>query len=455
MKLPVRVMEGIRVIKQPMRVLTKAHLPKEPVRGVARTIGCTEGQIYTATIGLVVAVVLALAGIPPTLRQRSSQANPPTSRQEPGSDAALELGIFPEATGPVSGIASSIAEIKRETFEAGELSSRPTFVAVKRPFGTIVRFAPVGDPGAPDTVAVDGDGSVYVSTNNARGRGREGPSKVFRYTPEGLVVDEYVIQGQPDNRTDGLTGLAIKEGVLYGLDVSTRRVIRIQTETKRQETQAEIPSLPPCIVPVSSSPCEPGVQDNPARPRSLTFDRAGALYVSDEGQATIWRIPAGESKAQIWHQSMDYASGAGPSGLQFDAAGSLFFIVANSFSPTSFGSGIVYKLEVSPAGQQGARTEFARIDGAARPLGLALGASGRVYVTLNGSHQILVLEKDGREFKRISAPGGGNASEDVVLDGPAGIAFRGFSLMAANQSTLTNNPVRWAVLEVAVEDTGI
>jgi hypothetical protein len=47
-----------------------------PIAGVARALRCTEGQAYTLILGLVIATLLAIGGIPPVLRAHTPAATP-------------------------------------------------------------------------------------------------------------------------------------------------------------------------------------------------------------------------------------------------------------------------------------------------------------------------------------------------------------------------------------------
>ena len=50
---------------------------------LARTLQCTEGQAYTLIIGLLVATLLAIGGVPAAVR--AHPANPPTPTTAPAN----------------------------------------------------------------------------------------------------------------------------------------------------------------------------------------------------------------------------------------------------------------------------------------------------------------------------------------------------------------------------------
>lgn len=433
------------------------------VRRLAAWMGVTEGQVYTLVIGLVVALVMAVIGIPPSLRDR-----PPTSSTAAvGSVAAPNAPITVAGTQPPSEMVAAPATMRPVLLPsrgeppppaatpAGPAEApapAPAPAGVSGPsfadggaLGTVEPVAPVGDPGAPDGIAVDPDtGRFYVATDNTGSRGARGPSKIFGYSPTGAVEHEYVIQGQPDARDHGLTGLVIDgAGHLYALDASRARVLRVDIATGAQQVFGVIPDVPACT-PVQQVNCEMSPRNNPPVPKAAAFDAAGALFVADTSQGVIWKFSR-VGEPSMWDVSSDYLSlrGAGPAGLQFDGAGNLVLAVTSSV--VAF-TGAVYIVKVE-GGRAISHTEKYR----ARqpndaPMGVALGASGKVYVTLAGANQVLVLRPDGAVSTSISS---------ARFDTPNGVAFRGRSLLVTNQSSTSNNAANWTVVRVPVEEAGL
>lgn len=321
-----------------------------------------------------------------------------------------------------------------------------------RGFGDTRVFTEVGSPGQPEGIVVDRQGRVYVSTNN-RGKGdADEPSRIFRYTADGELDREYVIEGQSDD-LHGVLGLAFDgDGLLYALDYDPPRVLRIDPETGEQTTYARIPDLPQCGS-EDEGACEPSSQDSEPWPNWPVFDPSGNLYVTDLHQATIWRIPPG-GESEVWHQSADYDSIFSLNGQQFDPNGDLVFILTGSFQPGSPVRGVVYRLEVNDDGSPGERTELYRTAPAEGPDGMAIGESGRIYVALVTTHQILVLEPDGSGFARFPGPVE-NQMQEIPYDSPASIAFRGTSILVTNHTYFTENRDHWAVLDAEVEERGL
>lgn len=320
-------------------------------------------------------------------------------------------------------------------------------------FGDVEVFTRVGSPGQPEGIVVDHDGSVYVSTNN-RGKGdADAPSRIFRYAADGSLTREYVIEGQRLDEDHGVLGLAFDaDGLLYALDSNPARVLRIDPATGSQETYATFPDLPRCAD-AGEEPCEPSTRDAGPWPNWPVFDAAGNLFVTDLHQATIWRIPPG-GEPTVWHQSADYDSIFSLNGQQFDADGDLVFVLTGSFRPDGPARGRIYRIAVEDDGSPGERELLFETLPAEGPDGLALGASGRIYVALVTTHHILVLEPDGTEFARVPDPVA-NLQQEIPFDSPASIAFRGTSILVTNHAYFTEDEDSWAVLDMEVEEEGL
>jgi len=319
-----------------------------------------------------------------------------------GTSNAPPLGASPEiAAGPTA---------------AGgpEPGAAPNQVASAPPHAIGV-LARVGDPGAPEGIALAPDGTVFIGTNNASGRGGGGPSKVFHLGPDGSLLGTTTITGQPSGRAQGLTGLAVEpSGSLVVADASTARVLRI-TAKGVQQTVATLIDLPPCGAVVAATVCEPGSVDHKPLPRGVAVDSAGTIYVTDPGQATIWRID-GSGTALPCDQASAY-SGLG--GIALNRAG-----------------------EVS-LGRAGARRLLASVPASDGAFAVAIGPAGAVDVSLLRANAIVVFDAFGKVLTRIS----GGAGDPIPFDAPAGLAVRGDQLFVTNQSS--NNVVdHWAVLRV-------
>jgi hypothetical protein len=293
-----------------------------------------------------------------------------------------------------------------------------------------------------------------VATNNAPGRGGEGASKVFRFASDGKFDDAVTIRGQADPRLVGLTGLAFDaEGELFALDGSTGRVLNVDFASGIQKQYARIPDIPACSVVVAASACETSTRDSAPLPKAAAFDSIGTLYVSDMAQGVVWRVPPRGGVPEVWYQPEGHQSSTGIAGLQIDRNGSIIFVVSTSVSPEAKARSVVNRVQVMASGRPGRRTVVARTQPGEVAAGLAVGATGRIYLALPEANQLLVIDAQGAERGRIPPDVAANQSRDVPFDAPTGVVMRGYSVLTTNQSSLANNASHWAVLDVAVEDT--
>lgn len=453
---------------------------------VARWLGCTEGRAYSLTIGVLVALVTAAIGVPPTLApqptgaQRTSEladasaderGEPTAVAPEPGDDPFGE-GTAANLPDPVVGQPPSAPSSSSTTSpppKAPERSSEPSGAGAPPPptfsdtdatgsaaaFGDASVFAEVGDPGAPHGVAVDSRGRVHVVTDNAPGRGGGGPSVVVRYDATGAEEAALEIDGQAEGRRTGLLGLAIdSDDRVYVLNSDPAQVVSVDLDDGSQEVVAELPDLEACLPPLRTEDCAPGTTDSAPLPTAAAFDPAGNLFVTDAGQATVWRLAGGSGAPEQWHSDSAYAAGppeGGLAALSFDREGDLLLLVTTSFHDVALAQGFVHRVAVASDGSAGARIEIARTGSGDAPTGLAVGASSQIYVALSGADELLVLSESGEETQRLDSKTI-EESAGVPLDTPAGLGFLGDALLVTNKSAVLNDPAHWVVFEVAVLD---
>jgi sugar lactone lactonase YvrE len=434
--------------------------PGPLMRRLGGWLGVSEGHAYTLVIGLVVAMTTAAIGIPPTLRHRisvasSSPALLPTTTAEKaltvagatvpagGADAQTPAAVFPTsvpfvATPSARASASPSAEAAAPTSTA---TSPPSF-ADDGALGEVHPLVDVGDPGAPEGVAVDpATGEFYVGTDNGTAEGKAGPSKVLAYSAAGALTREYVVTGQRSAQANGLTGLALDgAGGLYALDASTSRVLRIELASGLQENVARIPDVPVCSPADQAGMCELSPQDAAPLPRAAALDAAGSLFVSDTSQGIVWKVSRA-GQVSLWDKSVDFVgpTGAGPAGLAFDAKGQLVLGVSESLVALT---GAVYVVPVDASGAASNHTRLWQSNPGDKPTGVALGRSGKVYVTSTGTNALLVLNPDGSVFRTITSSAFGT---------PTGIAFRGHSVLITN--TVASTAVRAPVAEPGLTDS--
>jgi len=435
--------------------------PRGPMIRLAHVLGCTEGQAYTVVLGVVLALVASLVGLPPTLRDRAQPAAastaptggpakaPPEGTASPTDDVATPP-LVSERPGAPAGIGPAPTAARAPGSPAAPSSGAPftpspDVVFPPSGFGAAEVAAKVGDPGAPDGVAVDEDGRLYVATNNSTVRGGAGPSKVIRYGPSGKVDRQFTVEGQDSTRTAGLTGIVVApDGQLLVLDSAPARVLRIDLDRGRQTTYAPLPDLQACAPAAAADGCEPGPDDRP-RPRALTRDPAGNLFVTDSGQRVIWRIPPG-GEAAPWYVFADDMAGSGPTGVALDGAGDVLVVTSMAVQGSN-GAGVVQRIDVRPDGTAGRRTTVASTDPLSGPVGLSTTPGGGIVVALTAANELLLLGPDGAERARLTAD---QVAEQagVPLDGPTGVAVHDGSVLVTNQSPTANDETHWVVFDV-------
>lgn len=398
---------------------------------LADASGATQGQISTVVVSMLLAATLSL-GIPPVLRNRQAVSEPqrstaPSTDAVAGAsvappstpeDAAPLLPAFPDATPPTP-LRTSVSSPDASSPASSPAADRP----VAPPVGSARVFARAGATASPDGVAVGPDGLVYVAFNDANA------SRVERFVPTGEAVGAWTVTGQPQ-AGHRLTGVALDgRGGLLALDAATGRVLRFDLVSGGQSTYAELFDLPACqLVVVATEGCEPGVGDDGPAPRALALDAAGALYVTDAAQGTIWRVPTGGGKAAPFYSDRAFAAADGLDGIAVDPDGALIVASPQATDPSNAGGGALFRLKVAN-GAPGVLSLFARFDPGQAPAGVALLDNGSVVVTLRDADAVALLGPTGAEERRV-----GGTVGDVVFDAPAGVAFHGRTLLVANRS---------------------
>jgi sugar lactone lactonase YvrE len=325
-------------------------------------------------------------------------------------------------------------------------------------------FARVGDPGEPEPIAIGpAHRRIFVGTNQQGKGDASAPSRIFKYTPRGKLVDDYVIKGQPLDSDHGIQGLAFDgDGLLYALDRSDKpRVITIDRKSGEQRTYARFRDVPSCSASGRHHNCSDTTGDNPAGPDYAAFAPDGRLYVTDIDQALIWRIPAGAGKGpvgrpRVWFTDPALENVFGPNGCQFmpDGRTLLFAVTAQGPSAGDPTQGALFKLRVRSDGAAGKLRRFWTSQPVDGPDGFALARSGRVYLALAGANQMVVISPGGDEIARVPATPADNLQMEVPFDGPASVAFLGERVLVTNQST-AGIPASWAVLDVFAGERGL
>ncbi|HVF73874.1 MAG TPA: hypothetical protein VM938_02395 [Acidimicrobiales bacterium] len=422
---------------------------------LVQKVGCkldlTEGQVYTAAIGLFVALATAIGGIPPTLVDRVRPAGVARPLVDPTGSVAPATSAGPPAPAPVSAPDGfSLPFDPAPTFPDGGSFGGGSFPGdggnigggggdfspPRPPVGTVDTFASVPAPGAPEGIAVGNDGRVFVATNNSGAK-----PVVMRFTGDGALEASVTVEAIEAGF--GVRGLALPRAtggnVVYALAARPAAVFRVDVGLGTVASYAGIPDVPPCIAVALAGPCELSPVDNAPEPRAAVFGADGALYVADRGQALVWRVAPGGGEVRLAHQSPEFVSPDGLSGITVDSTERLVVTVAQSV--TDAGGGTVYRLG------DAAPTKVASTATGDRPVGIAGGRSGRLYVALAGAGRVVVLDQAGAEQARY--PG----ATDAPFDTPVGVAFRGEDLLVTEQAP--TRPPAGRVVRIVVEDRGV
>jgi sugar lactone lactonase YvrE len=316
-------------------------------------------------------------------------------------------------------------------------------------------FSRVPYPGVPAYVFKHTNGRVYAGTY-AGLNPKKTASRVFEWTAGGTLLRSWTVPGQ---RLDNAPGVQVANqdarGRLVVLERSTSSVLTLNIRTGRWVRQARLPDLPLCRT--GRRPCSPNSSDGPAIPNYATWGPDGALYVSDYGQAVIWRIPATGGSARVWFSSskLDNSIEFGTTGLVY-RRGRHDLLIAQQTTGGLSATGRLYRLPITATGRPGTLTTLWRSKVAELPDGFGIARSGRIYLAGVGlTNQLVVLSPSGRELERFPRTAGSGANgSPVPFDGPSNATFVGTRVLVANQSPILGQTGHQVILDVEVGEPG-
>lgn len=310
--------------------------------------------------------------------------------------------------------------------------------AAERAPGTARVFAKVQSPGFPAYVHVHPNGRVYAGTySNPAGDTMR--SRVFEYTSGGTLLRSWTVPGQDLTKPRGVQVAATDaRGRLVLLEKSRARVLTLDVRTGRFVAQATIPDLPGGGHPI---------------PNYATWGPGGALFVSDYGQAVVWRIPAAGGTPRAWFRSpkLEGVAGFGTTGIVFEPATRSFLISQQtSWDPLDLFRGHLYRLKVRADGTPGALSTVWTAGGPLDlPDGFGIARSGNIYLALLGANKLVKLSPGGKVLARWSATGSA-----VPFDSPSNATFLGTRVLVANQSAILGDASHHVILDVEVGERG-
>jgi hypothetical protein len=317
----------------------------------------------------------------------------------------------------------------------------------QRPRWDARTLAIVPPPGFPARAYVAPNQRIYEGTYD-NPAGDTAPSRVFEYLADGTLLGSWTIRGQDLSQAHGVqVATSDAKGRLVLLDKAPARVLLLDPRTGSQTTYATFADLPVCGAP----PCSPALRDETPMPDYGAWGPDGSLYVSDYQQAVIWRVPPGGGAAQVWlaDKRLD-GDMFGTAGLALAADHRTLVVSQGSSAGLGAGNpatGRIYTVPIGADGKPGELTQLWESGPAEAPDGLAIAASGRIYVALVSplANQLVAVAPDGSEVDRSPA----------IFDAPSSVAFLQNSVIVADQSYVNGDPSHMQIIDVAVGEPGI
>lgn len=322
-------------------------------------------------------------------------------------------------------------------------------------------LAHVPPPGYPALSLIAPNRTIYVGTFTNAGGDANGPSHLYAYSPEGLLLRDWTIQGQAPNGDNGIQVAAQDAGGdLYLLDQLPSRVLKFDPHTGTQSTYATFGDVPTCPPVGAASDCSDTVMDNPPEPDYAAWGTDGSLYVTDYTQGLIWRVPPGGGKAKVWFTDR-HLDGTlfGPAGIVMLPDHHTLMLSTSAGGATTLGdptSGKLFKLPIKADGSPGQLKQIWESKPAEAPDGFALAQSGNVYLALvgPGTNQIVELSPSGKELGRAPQGPIANQQLSVPFDEPSSVQFDGSRMIVTNDAYFSGDQTHWVLYDVWAGEPG-
>ena len=312
-------------------------------------------------------------------------------------------------------------------------------------------FAHVQQPGYPAYVLAHRNRRVYAGTfDNPQGDHQH--SRIFEWTRGGTLLRSWAV---PRQHLDQAHGVQVanqdRSGRLVVLESSTSSVRTLDPTTGRWHRWARLPDLPTCAS--GGHPCSPNAEDKPAIPNYATWGPHGALFVSDYGQAVIWKIPRRTHEPKAWFTSSQLdGSEFGTTGLVYRHRRNDLLIGQGStaLDPSIPAEGKLDKLPIRTSGRPGTLSTLWTSRPADVPDGMGVARNGHIFIACAGlSNRIVELRADGTEVDSFPADPSGSNGSSIPFDTPSNATFVGRRILVANQS-YTGDTAHHALLDVYV-----
>jgi sugar lactone lactonase YvrE len=319
----------------------------------------------------------------------------------------------------------------------------------------------IPDPGFVALSVLGPDRTIYGGTFfPASGNGGDGvASKVFAWGPDGVLKSTWTVEGQDLSGDHGVQASVVDAyGRVYLLGTSPPEVRVLDPATGAQSVYATVPDIPSCGGAVTTN-CSQTSTDNPPEPDYAAWGPDGSLYLTDDTQATIFKVPPGGGIAQPWLTDPHFDA------VEFGLTGLALMPDLHTLAVTTVGSnpsvdpnaadGKLYTVPINPDGSPGSITELWRSGPAEAPDGFAFALSGNVYVALLGPgvNQIVELSPTGQELARYPSPAQ-NAMLDVPFDSPSSVIFDGDRLLVTNDSYFAGDRSNQVIFDVFAGEPG-
>jgi hypothetical protein len=322
-------------------------------------------------------------------------------------------------------------------------------------------LAKVPDPGSVALTVLGGDRTIYGGTFfPAAGNAGDGtPSRLFAWAPDGRLLHTWTIAGQDLAADHGVQATVVDAiGDVYLLDTSPPRVIVFDPRSGAQRTYATIPDLRPCSD-QGTSGCSATLLDNPPEPDYAAWGPDGSLYVTDDTQATIFRVLPGGGAARPWltDPRFDFIA-FGLTGLALAPDRRTLVATTVGSSPLAAAdpaAGSLIAIPIEPNGSPGTPRVLWRSGDAEAPDGFAFAKSGDIYVALLGpvANQIVELSATGRELARFPTAQQ-NAALPLPFDTPSSVVFDGTRLLVTNLSYYADDRSHQVIFDVETGEPG-